>query len=173
MFINLVKSIAFKPIVALILLAMLTMSFTTPQGVVMLKAGTVVPLELMSSINNKVSKGAMVNFRVISDIKTSGEVVIPAGSIAQGQVTRVKKNGLLGTEGEVEVAIRKVNAVDGTVVLLSGGTLNDEGNSKMVVSIVFTILCIFGFLIKGGKAEIPAGSTCEAIVSTNTEISIN
>ena len=33
----------------------------------------------------------MVDFRVLSDVKANGKIVISAGSIAQGQITRAKR----------------------------------------------------------------------------------
>jgi len=61
MFIKLFKSFYFKPMVLLMALAMLTMSFTMPNGTVLLKAGTVIPMELISTITSKNARsGQMV-----------------------------------------------------------------------------------------------------------------
>lgn len=173
MFIKLMKASYFKPVVLLMAIAMLTMSFTMPGEVVILKAGTAIPLELVSTLNsNNVRNGQMVDFRVLGDIKADGKTVIAAGSIAQGQITRAKENGLLGSKGELEVNIRSVKAVDGTTVYLSGNNLSDEGSDKMALSIVLTVCCLFGFLIKGGKAEIPAGAQVQGTVTSNVEINL-
>lgn len=173
MFINLMKSVYFKPTVLLMAIAMLTMSFTMPGETVTLKAGTIIPMELVSTLNSSsVQSGQMVDFRVLNDIKVNGKTVIAVGSIAQGQITRAKKSGLMGSEGELTVAIKSVKAVDGTTVYLSGSNLSDEGGSKLAVSIVLTILCLFGFLIKGGKAEIPAGTQVQGTVTSNVEINL-
>lgn len=114
----------------------------------------------------------MVDFRVLNDIKVNGKTVIAVGSIAQGQITRAKKRGLMGSEGELTVTIRSVKAVDGTMVYLSGSSLSDEGGNKLALSIVLTICCLFGFLIKGGKAEIPAGTQIQGTVTSNIEINL-
>jgi hypothetical protein len=153
-------------------IAMLTMSFTMPGEVVILRAGTSIPLELVSTLySSNVRSGQMVDFRVLSDVKANGKIVI-SGSIAQGQITRAKKRGLLGSEGELEIAIKSVKAVDGTTVYLSGNNLYDEGSNKLALSIVLTICCLFGFLIKGGKAEIPAGAQVQGTVISNVEINL-
>ena len=100
MFIKLMKAVYFKPTVLLMAIAMLTMSFTMPGEVVTLKAGTTIPLELVSTLSsNNVQSGQMVDFRVLNDIKVNGKTVIAVGSIAQGQITRAKKRGLMGSEG--------------------------------------------------------------------------
>lgn len=173
MFIKLFKSCYFKPVVFLMALAMLTMSFTLPNGTVVLKAGTVIPMELISTITSKSARsGQMVDFRVMSDVKVDGKTVISAGSIAQGQIVRAKKSGLLGSEGELEIAVKSIKAVDGTNVYLTTNNLSDEGSNKVALSIVLTICCLFGFLIKGGQAEIPAGTQVQGMVASNTEINV-
>lgn len=171
MFIKFMKSAFFKPVTLLMAIAMLTMSFTLPNGTVVLKAGTIVPMELMSTITSAGARsGQIVDFRVPNDIKVDGKTVIEAGSIAQGQVVRSKKNNLLGMQGELEIAVRSVKAVDGTTIYLTAGNLNDEGNNQMALSIILTFCCLFGFLIKGGNAEIPAGTQVNAMVGSNVEI---
>lgn len=173
MFVRLIKSVAFKPMTMLMAAAMLFMSFTMPGEVVVLKAGTPVQMDLMTSLSgNSIRNGQIIDFRVISDVKVDGKTVIAAGSVAQGQVVRSKKNGLLGIAGELEVAVKSVRAVDGTMIYLSGSNLSDEGSDKLAVSIVLTLFCLFGFLIKGGKAEIPAGTQCSALVMSDTEIGV-
>lgn len=173
MFIKLFKSFYFKPMVLLMALAMLTMSFTMPNGTVLLKAGTVIPMELISTITSKNARsGQMVDFRVMSDVKVDGKTVIAAGSIAQGQIVRAKKSGLLGSEGELEISVKTIKAVDGTNVYLSSNNVSDEGSNKVALSIVLTLCCLFGFLIKGGQAEIPAGTQVQGMVASNTEINV-
>ena len=173
MFIKLFKSFYFKPMVLLMALAMLTMSFTMPNGTVLLKAGTVIPMELISTITSKNARsGQMVDFRVMSDVKVDGKTVIAAGSIAQGQIVRAKKSGLLGSEGELEISVKTIEAVDGTIVYLSSNNVSDEGSNKVALSIVLTLCCLFGFLIKGGQAEIPAGTQVQGMVASNTEINV-
>lgn len=175
MYTKLVNSLYFKPSLLLMTMAVLFMSFTVPNGsVVVLKAGTVVPLSLETSINgNNVNVGQSVQLRVTSDIKVDGKTVIESGSLAQGQITRADKNGLLGSAGEVELTVKSIQAVDGTTIYLGNGNVFNEGKSKAGVSIVLTILCLFGFLMKGGKGEIPAGTQINATVMSNVEISVN
>ena len=141
--------------------------------IVILKSGTVVMLELMSNVNaNNVKSGEVVDFRVLNDVRSEGVVVIPAGSVARGQVVAASKNGMFGTPGELTIAIKSAVAVDGTHVPLTSSNLNSDGQDKLVVSVVLTVLCLFGFLIKGGSAEISQGAQLSASVLTNTEISI-
>lgn len=171
---NKLDSLRFKFKAMLMACAMLLMSFYAPAGnVAVIKAGTIVPLSLMQTVSSKnASSGQLINFNVTRDIKIGKDVVVKAGSIAHGQVSHVKRNGLLGTQGEVQVTIQSITAVDGTQIYLTGNNLNEEGSNKVVLAVVVTLCCILGFLIKGGNAEIPAGTLCNATVMSNTEINL-
>ena len=114
----------------------------------------------------------MVDFRVLNDVRVNGEVVIRAGSIAQGQITKAEKSGLLGSAGELEINVKSVKAVDGTTIYMTSSSLADEGSNKLALSIVLTVLCLFGFLIKGGKAEIPSGTQIQSMVASDVEINL-
>ncbi len=138
---------------------------------VVLKAGTPVMLELITNVNsNKFHAGDMVDFRVTNDVKVKGEVVIPAGSIAKGQVTYTSKSNFIGTAGEISVTVRSVTAVDGSTVLLSSAGISNEGNDKMVVSIVISLFCILGLLVKGERGKLVTGSPVSATIASNVEI---
>lgn len=134
-----------------VLLFVLFLSFCKAEAKdVTLKSGTQIPLELQGTITSKnVSNGSIINFKCTKDIIVNKEVVIRAGEIAKGQVSRVKKNGILGKAGEIEIKVNSIVAVDGTEVYLSSSSLYDDGKDKLLLSL---FLC---FLIKGGNGEIP------------------
>ncbi len=153
-------------------LAALALATLLPAAVqaedVVLKAGTAVPMQLTSTVTGKTATvGELVDFRVTQDVKVDGHVVIPAGTIAKAQVVRAQKNGVLGREGEIQVNVNSVAAIDGTQVVLSGGTLAAEGRNKLVVS---WLLC---FLLKGGQGELAAGMQCNPIVAGNVTVSVD
>ena len=177
MFTKLLNSFFLKPVALALVCSMMLMSFTVAPNsgrVIVIKAGTPIALELISSINsNDVRRGQMVDFRVINDVKVDDVVVIPAGSIAKGQIEKAKKSGLLRTPGEISVAVKSVNAVDGTLIPLSSSVIGDEGADKLIVSVALTLLCVFGFLIKGDKAELASGAQLQATVLSNTEVTLN
>lgn len=174
MFIKFTKSLMFKPVVLLMAIAMLTMSFTVPGNTVVLKVGTVVPMELINTVNSKNARtGEMVKFRVTDNVVVDGKTIIEIGAVANGQIVRAKKSGLLGSEGDLFIAVKSVQAVDGTTIYLTNGDLMDEGSNKVVLSVVLTFCCLFGFLIKGGNAEILAGSQVQAMVMSNTMLSVD
>ena len=176
MFTQIKNSIIGKSTAILLACSIFCMSFTTMNGsnVVTLKSGTPVALELISTVkSNKAKSGQMVDFRVINNVKAGNTIVIPAGSIAKGQVVEADKSGIFGQPGELRVAIRNVTAIDGTNVPLMGTEFNEEGKDKLVVSVIGGLLCLFPFFIKGGKAEMPAGTQLQTTVLSDTEITID
>ena len=172
---KILNSVAFKPTSLFLAVTFFFMSVTIPMNAetVVINAGTPVHLELVDSINgNQVKQGQTVDFRVVSDVVVDGKKVITAGAIAKGQIVDQKKSSLLGIPGEVKISIKHVIATDGTMIHLSGSSLADEGADRLAISIVCTLCCIFGFLIKGGKAEIPAGTSLQAYVVSNTQLNM-
>ncbi|MDR1810590.1 MAG: hypothetical protein LBR34_09370 [Prevotella sp.] len=174
---KLIHSAWFKPVSVLMAIVMLvTVPFHAGASTnerVILNAGTLVPLELLSTISSSnASSGNVIDFRVLNNVAVNGKTVIQAGSIAKGQITKIKKSGLFGQEGALEINVRSVTAVDGTNVYLSAANLSNEGDNKLALSLIVCLLCLFGFLIKGGNAEIPAGTTCYATVGSNVEINV-
>ena len=103
MFTQIKNSIIGKSTAILLACSIFCMSFTTmnDSNVVTLKSGTPVALELISTIkSNKAKSGQMVDFRVINNVKAGNTIVIPAGSIAKGQVVEADKSGIFGQPGE-------------------------------------------------------------------------
>ncbi len=153
---------------AMLIIVLLLSFCKTEAKEITLKSGTQVPLELQGTVTSKnVSNGSIINFKCTRDIIVNKEIVIRAGEIAKGQVTRIKKNGILGKAGEIEIKVNSIVAVDGTEVYLSSSSLYDDGKDKLLLSL---FLC---FLIKGGNGEIPAGTQCLASVAGNTVIVID
>ena len=143
------------------------------QKQVTLKAGTPVILATVQTLSSKtVFSGNTVDFKVVSDVIVDGNVVIPAGTIAKGQALNVSKASALGKGGELSVGINTINAIDGTLVPLSGANISASGNSKVGLAIVCGLCTIVGFLIPGNQAELPAGAQAQAVVMSNTTVTL-
>ncbi len=143
------------------------------QAQVTLKAGTPVVLVTVDNVSSKnVVSGSVIDFKVASDVISEGKVVIPAGTIAKGQVSNVSKASALGKGGELSVSINTINAVDGTLVPLSGATVSASGKDKVGLAVVCGLCTLVGFLIHGEQAEVPAGAQAQAVVMSNTGITL-
>lgn len=169
------NSCSVKPIVMLLAISFLLMSFKqNGNSVVVLNAGTNVPLETVSMIrSDNVSVGQIIDFRVKYDIKVDDKTVIAAGAIAKGQVMRAQKSKGLGKEGMLEIQIRSVTATDGQEVFLSGGNIYQEGEDKQTISILLGVFICILFLTKKGKnAEVPPGYQVSSSVATTMNIKV-
>lgn len=143
------------------------------ESIVTLKAGTPIPLATVSTItSSSVSSGSVVDFSVLYDIKVGDAIVIPAGTITKGQVTNIKKPSALGKGGEVLITLNTVNAIDGTLIPLSGATISATGQDNTALAIICGLCTIIGFLIDGKDAEIPAGTNVQAVVMANSTIAL-
>lgn len=160
----------------LLALVMLMSSFKVPvyASAAVLKAGTTINFETTTTIKSgSMLAGQVIDFRVTRDVVADGNVVIPAGSIAKGQVVRSEKAKGLGKPGIIEVQIKSVTAVDGQEIYLSSNNISDEGEDKSTGAIVLGILICFLFLFKkGGEAEIPVGYNFNGMVASNATIEI-
>lgn len=160
-----------------VILALVAASVFAPtsfaQKQVTLKAGTPVVLSTVESISSKTAvSGNVVDFKVVSDVVAEGNVVIPAGTIAKGQVSSVSKASALGKGGELSISVSSINGVDGSLIPLSGATVSASGKDKVGLAIVCGLCTLVGFLINGAQAELPAGAQAQAVVMSNTTITL-
>ena len=173
---NFLKKSMFKSVAVMLSLAVLNLSFgSVPvEQTVVLKAGTVIPLETINVIkSDNATVGRTIDLRVTRDVDVDGQTVIPAGSIAKGQVTRSEKAKGLGKAGFLEIQIKSVTAVDGQEVYLAGGNVSEEGEDKAVLAIVLGLfVCILLLLIKGKNAEIPPGFSFDSNVASTINIQV-
>jgi hypothetical protein len=175
MLLRIQSSIYKKHIAILLVVSILSMSFKTTGNVgIVLNAGTPIQLETMNVIqSDMVSIGQTIDFKVKYDVKVDEKVVIAAGSIARGQVSRAQMARGLGREGFVEIQIKSVKAADGQEVFLTGGNLDQQGEDRAALAIVLGIfVCILFLTMKGKEAFIPIGYEFSSSVATNTTINI-
>lgn len=137
-----------------------------------IKTGTVVDLQSVQTVYARdVEVGDNVKFRVVNDVKAGSEVLIPAGTLADGIVTEAKKSSLAGTKGRLSVDIKNLTLADGVKVPLTG-TVRVTGKNRTplaVITCIFVWPCIF---IPGTKAVLTEGHNATATVLANTEITV-
>ena len=116
--------------------------------------------------------GSTIRFRVDRDVLLpDGRILVAAGAQATGEVIKSEPHGLFGQAGELNFAIRSVQAVDGTSVPLRA-VKNAEGDSIMAPVIVGAVLISpLLLLFNGPNVEIPANTAFSAFVDKTTTIS--
>ena len=120
------------------------------EGKIVLKEGTEVKLKFAQELSSKTaSEGDAVNFILAEDLTVGNLVVAKAGAKAVGTVTNVKKAGMMGKGGELNVRLEHLKAGDTRVRLR--GSKGKQGDDKTGQAVALTVL--FGpiGLIKHGK----------------------
>jgi hypothetical protein len=139
-----------------------------------LRAGTDVPLVMSESITTngkKLREGQRVHLAVASDVRLGTAVVIPAGSLAEGEVTDVRNKGMWGKSGRIEARVLNVRVGDRLIRL--SGTFDDKGvtGTAAVVGAIL-LIPIAGFFMTGTSATIPAGSGVKAFLDEDLRIAM-
>ncbi|HTS12719.1 MAG TPA: hypothetical protein VMH00_11425 [Candidatus Limnocylindrales bacterium] len=133
----------------------------------LLKEGTELTLDFVNAVSSKTaSDGDPVEFTLADDLKVGDTVVVPKDSHAKAVVTNVKRAGMMGKPGELNVQLEYL--IDGDNRIRLRGTKGREGDSKTGAAVALTV--IFGpiGLIKHGKnVVIPAGTPLTAYVDQN------
>ena len=171
---NIFKNSLIKKSTAVLLLFFLsTFSFhVQAAGEIVIPAGTRIELETVQSISSElIQAGESVDFKVRADVSINGVVVVKAGTLAKGVVINSDHAKGIGKEGNVEIQVKSVPAVDGSFLPLSSNSIARKGENSAVLSIVLGVLvCLLFLLIKGKNGVIPAGTSVEAIVAANSKV---
>ncbi len=141
------------------------------QGAIELPAGTEARIVFEQEVSSKyVKPGDLIPIRLQGDIKVGGIVVVKDGASGTARVKSVKPASKPGKKGEVQVDLVELlpdgsyvpEKDDQTISLeAANGPISAEGKSRKTLS----WLLIFGLLIKGTEAVIPADTPYPARVA--------
>ena len=159
---------------AFVCVALCLMSLNTfAQKQVSLKAGTIVPLLSVKQVKAAdVSEGETVDFRVARDIKVNDVCVIPQGALVKGRVSESRKSTVGGTKGKLIINISELILENGDPIYFTNSDVRIYGHNRTPVAVVTGFFTIFGFLIPGSKAVMPAGYETQATVAANTTVTV-
>jgi hypothetical protein len=137
-----------------------------------LRAGTEVPLVMSESITTngkKLRVGQRIRMAVASDVRVGTAVVIPAGSLAEGEVTDVRNKGMWGKSGRIEARVLNVRVGDRLIRL--SGSFDDKGVTGTAgVVAAIALVPVAGFFVTGTSASIPAGAGVKAFLDEDLRI---
>lgn len=133
------------------------------------------PLELMTrtQVSSKDNKpGDRIYLTVAESLNYRGQVVIPAGSVAVGEVASLQHNGHVGKKGKIGIRLLYIQTPYGPVHLT--GRANDEGTSGTIPSVatMFFLSALGGFFIHGTSAKIPEGTPVHAMLADDLRFTI-
>jgi len=135
-----------------------------------LKEGADVNLKFSQDLSSKTAaEDDPVNLVLDQDLKIGDIVIAKAGAKAVGTITHVKKAGMMGKGGELNMRLQYL--IVGDTRLKLRGTKGKEGQGKEGTAVALTVL--FGpiGLIKHGKnVDITAGTPLLAYTDENFEM---
>ena len=137
---------------------------------VRVKDGTEVSLRFAQTISSKrAAIGDAVNFTLDQDLKAGDRVVARKGATALGTVTQVRKSGMMGRGGELNLRLDYLKAGDTKIKLR--GLQGRQGDNKEGAMIGLTLAFgMVGFFKHGKQAEIKEGTPLKAYVDQDTEL---
>lgn len=159
-----------KKVFLSLVFATLVLSLNAQQKVT-IKAGTIVPLLSVKQVKAAdVEDGQAVDFRVAQDVKVNDICAIPQGTLVKGKVLEARKSTVGGTKGKLIISINSLTLPDGNPLFFSNSEVRVYGHNRTPVAVVVGLFTLFGFLIPGSKAVLPANYEVQACVASNTEI---
>ena len=134
-------------------------AFAQEKKEVIIKAGTIVPLESISNVRaSKAHEGQNIDFKVSRDV-----------IIAKGVVYEAKRSAWFGTKGRLGIRMRYLTLPSGDNVNFSSSEVYITGKNRTPLSVViFCCTCIP--LPCGSKAEMKIGYEFDASVANNTVV---
>jgi hypothetical protein len=120
-----------------------------------LRSGTEVHLVTRTELTSQTSRvGERFQLEVTDPVTVNGQVVIPQGAIATGEVTRVQHRGMWGRRGILETRLIAVRVGDRNIRLTgAAGDRGHAGTAGVVAAVV--VIPVVGFFVTGTSAVIP------------------
>ena len=140
---------------------------------IILRAGTNIQIYLANKISSKnLRNGDIIPFYVKQNITSyEGHVIIAANTYVEGRVTNAEKAEAGGVQGELDLMVNSITAVNGSSIPVFLN-LNNEGEDKGDEAIGVGLFLFWPALfMKGGEAEMDAGSI--VIVQTTQDTKFN
>jgi len=129
-----------------------------PASANVLRAGTEIKMVTRGELNSRRSRvGERFELEVSEDVTMNGQVVIPAGSVATGEVTRRRGKGMWGRSGILETRLLHVRVGDQNIRITGqAGDRGRAGTAGVVAAVV--AMPIAGFFVTGTSAVIASGT---------------
>jgi hypothetical protein len=122
-------------------------------------AMTPVIVEITADLSSKTSKtGEIFPLRLAAPITIDGHLVVPAGTMGEGEVLDAKHGGMAGSSGILMLIAHNLK-VDGRTLRLRSmqvTTMGDDRTTRAEVAVA--LVGVFGMFVTGGETKIQAGT---------------
>jgi hypothetical protein len=139
-------------------------------GTIILKEGTELKLTFAEDISSKTAAlDDPVTLILAEDLKVGDVTIAHAGAKAFATVSNVKKAGMMGKPGELNIRLEEMKV--GETKIRLRGSKGREGDSKAGTAVALTVLFGPVGLIKHGKnIEVKQGTPLTAYVAADVEL---
>ncbi|MFH0702939.1 MAG: hypothetical protein V2B14_05320 [bacterium] len=151
-------------------LLLLVLPVKAEETLVKLQNNTRVKLAIIDNLSSERNLlGQEVSLQTVENLKVNNQTVIPAGTIAVGNITFLEKKGLCSKAGKLNIETLYMQTLDGTRIPLRG-YYSVQGASKMAKMSALTIIfwCPIFLLMSGNPAEIPSGTKFNVYTDQDT-----
>jgi hypothetical protein len=141
-----------------------------PKASFQMEDGTTVRLKFVNELSSKTAEQDQpIEFRVVDDVYLKGKLVIAEGAMAKGYVREVKRSGMLGRKGKLDVALRQIELADGSRIKIRAAKSQGGQVSGGVIAVAAIINPLF-LLIKGKNVIYTQGAEFDAFVDGDFEL---
>lgn len=151
-------------------------------GQILIPDGTKIRLRLDQTISSATAdEGQTVELSVTEAIKVDGQVVIPEGARATGNIVQAQAKRRMGRAGKLDFSVERVRAGDGEWIPVRYSINKKNGDSKAVstgiitagVAVVFWPAAPFVLLRHGKDVTINKGVIFDVFTDRNHEYAMN
>lgn len=136
--------------------------------------GTMIRAELLTEVNSGRNKvGDKISFKVLEDIKIGDAVVVAKGTTGDGYVKTVKRAGMFGKGGAIELDASNVKTLNGVEVPLTMDVSKYGGDNHIEINYNNSIeTAILSGLLPGSNQKIKAGTILSILVPFNVDLQV-
>jgi hypothetical protein len=128
--------------------------------------GYPVMLTTQTDLSSRYNKaGERINFSVAENVGAKGQVLIPAGSIAVGEIVRSDRNGHVGKSGKITVRVMYIDTPQRRIALSGDRAVRGKSGTLPVVATFVFVSMLGSMFIHGTNAKIPAGTMVQAYLA--------
>ncbi|HWR42110.1 hypothetical protein [Sporomusa sp.] len=136
-----------------------------PQALLITK-GTIIKVQAVDTISSQQKKqNDKVHFKVIEDLTIGDVTIVPANTEVAAIVTKVKKAGPWGRDGQIEVTFSEIKTMEDHALPVTGTLQLLGGKQNFLVK-----YSLGGIFIKGKEAVIKAGTPVNLKIKEDTQV---
>jgi len=149
------------------------LALPTGSSSILIPARTPVIFTLDSAVSSKTAlPGTQFLLKVAQDLKINGQVLIPQGTPATGEVIHAQKASGFGKAGELLVTIRYIDLNGNRIKMRSFRPYQGSNKSGTVMAVSqIPYIGLFAGFIQGGEIVMPENTLVEAQLALETSLS--